>query len=59
MAASLAKPPGVLLCRERAMTNILSEISGGLQVVHNIGAGIRVEDVLFDWRIIGHYRHFN
>ncbi len=27
-------------------------------VVHNIGAGARLEDVLFSWRIIGHYRYF-
>jgi uncharacterized protein YijF (DUF1287 family) len=26
-------------------------------VVHNIGAGPRAEDVLFEWRIIGHYRY--
>ena len=40
------------------VTNILSENGGGLQVVHNIGAGVRVEDVLFAWQIIGHYRYF-
>ena len=28
------------------------------QVVHNIGAGAKLEDVLFAWRIIGHYRYF-
>jgi len=27
-------------------------------VVHNIGAGARLEDVLFSWQIIGHYRPF-
>ena len=27
-------------------------------MVHNIGAGARLEDVLFSWRIIGHYRYF-
>jgi len=27
-------------------------------VVHNIGAGARLEDVLFQWKIIGHYRYF-
>jgi uncharacterized protein YijF (DUF1287 family) len=25
-------------------------------VVHNIGAGAKMEDVLMEWRIIGHYR---
>jgi len=27
-------------------------------VIHNIGAGARMEDVLFTWKIIGHYRFF-
>jgi uncharacterized protein YijF (DUF1287 family) len=27
-------------------------------VVHNIGAGPRMEDVLFSWKITGHYRYF-
>jgi len=27
-------------------------------VVHNIGAGPKAEDVLFNWEIIGHYRYF-
>ena len=27
-------------------------------VVHNIGSGARIEDVLFAWKIIGHYRYF-
>jgi hypothetical protein len=28
-------------------------------VVHNIGIGARLEDVLFAWKIIGHYRYFD
>ena len=28
------------------------------EIVHNIGAGARREDVMFAWRIIGHYRYF-
>lgn len=28
-----------------------------LMVVHNIGAGPRLEDVLFAWKITGHYRY--
>jgi hypothetical protein len=28
-------------------------------VVHNIGLGARLEDVLFQWGISGHYRYFN
>jgi uncharacterized protein len=27
-------------------------------VVHNIGGGARIEDVLFAWKITGHYRYF-
>jgi uncharacterized protein len=32
--------------------------SGRYMVVHNIGAGPRLEDVLFSWKITGHYRYF-
>jgi uncharacterized protein YijF (DUF1287 family) len=32
--------------------------SGPYLIVHNIGAGARLEDVLFSWKIIGHYRYF-
>jgi uncharacterized protein len=27
-------------------------------IVHNIGAGPKMEDVLFHWKITGHYRYF-
>lgn len=27
-------------------------------IVHNIGAGPKMEDALFDWKITGHYRYF-
>ena len=27
-------------------------------IAHNVGAGARVEDVLFRWKITGHYRYF-
>ncbi|MEP7009432.1 MAG: DUF1287 domain-containing protein [Acidobacteriota bacterium] len=27
-------------------------------MVHNIGQGARLEDVLFSWKVIGHYRYF-
>lgn len=30
--------------------------SGRPMIVHNIGAGPRLEDVLFNWEITGHYR---
>jgi uncharacterized protein len=32
--------------------------SGRYMVVHNIGQGPQMEDVLFDWKITGHYRYF-
>jgi len=32
--------------------------SGRYLIVHNIGQGPKLEDVLFDWRITGHYRYF-
>lgn len=31
--------------------------NGKLLVIHNIGAGVRVEDVLFSYEITGHYRY--
>lgn len=30
---------------------------GRFLVVHNIGEGPKLEDVLFDWKVIGHYRY--
>ncbi len=27
-------------------------------VIHNIGAGAQLEDVLFQWKINGHFRYF-
>lgn len=32
-------------------------LSGRYMVVHNIGRGPQMEDVLFDWKVIGHYRY--
>lgn len=32
--------------------------SGRWMIVHNIGRGPKLEDVLFDWKIIGHYRYY-
>jgi uncharacterized protein YijF (DUF1287 family) len=40
------------------LTNLSSETDQHYLIVHNIGAGARVEDVLLAWRIIGHYRYF-
>jgi uncharacterized protein YijF (DUF1287 family) len=32
--------------------------SGRFMVVHNIGQGPKLEDMLFSWKITGHYRYF-
>ncbi|HLN00483.1 MAG TPA: DUF1287 domain-containing protein [Bryobacteraceae bacterium] len=32
--------------------------SGRYMIVHNVGQGPKMEDVLFDWKITGHYRYF-
>jgi uncharacterized protein YijF (DUF1287 family) len=42
---------GIVVDRESAQ-------SRRYMVVHNIGAGPRMEDVLFSWKITGHYRYF-
>ncbi len=40
------------------VVNVWSEQSKGYLIVHNIGAGARMEDVLLNWEITGHYRYF-
>jgi len=40
------------------VTNMVSDSEDRYLIVHNIGAGTRVEDVLFEWTIKGHYRFF-
>ena len=35
-----------------------SAASGRFMIVHNIGQGPKMEDVLFQWKITGHYRYF-
>jgi uncharacterized protein YijF (DUF1287 family) len=35
-----------------------SPTSGRYMIVHNIGRGPKIEDVLFNWKITGHYRYF-
>jgi hypothetical protein len=32
--------------------------AGRFMIVHNIGQGPRMEDVLFNWKITGHYRYY-
>ncbi len=31
--------------------------SGAFMIVHNIGLGPKMEDVLFNWKITGHYQY--
>ena len=40
------------------VTNMLSDSEDRYLIIHNIGAGARIEDVLFTWTITGHYRFF-
>ena len=40
------------------VVNKQSSSPGRYLVEHNIGAGPKVEDVLFYWKITGHYRYF-
>jgi uncharacterized protein len=39
------------------VVNAKSAESGRLLIVHNIGQGPKMEDVLFSWKITGHYRY--
>jgi uncharacterized protein YijF (DUF1287 family) len=40
------------------VTNRWSDETGNYLIAHNIGGGVRLENVLFSWRITGHYRYF-
>ena len=40
------------------VSNIFNENTNRYSIIHNIGAGAKIEDVLFDWKITGHYRYF-
>jgi uncharacterized protein YijF (DUF1287 family) len=39
------------------VVNRRSAASGRYMILHNIGAGPKLEDVLFNWKITGHYRY--
>jgi uncharacterized protein YijF (DUF1287 family) len=39
------------------LVNVGSKESGRLLIVHNIGQGPKMEDVLFRWKVTGHYRY--
>lgn len=40
------------------VSNLWNERTKQFLIIHNIGRGAQAEDVLFDWRITGHYRYF-
>ena len=40
------------------VVNVKSIETGRPLIVHNIGRGPKMEDVLFGWKITGHYRYF-
>ncbi|MDQ3473200.1 MAG: DUF1287 domain-containing protein [Acidobacteriota bacterium] len=40
------------------VSNLATESPKHFLIIHNIGAGTRAEDVLFNWKITGHYRYF-
>jgi len=40
------------------VSNFWNETAGRYLIIHNIGGGTDLEDRLFEWKIIGHYRYF-
>lgn len=40
------------------VSNLWNEQTKKYSIIHNIGRGAEDEDVLFSWKIIGHYRYF-
>lgn len=40
------------------VSNFYNETTRRYSIIHNIGAGAQIEDVLFDWKITGHFRYF-
>jgi len=40
------------------VSNAYNETSKRYLIIHNIGGGAQSEDVIFNWKIIGHYRYF-
>ncbi len=41
------------------VSNVQKDTAERFYIVHNIGAGAKLEDALFLWKIIGHYRYEN
>ena len=40
------------------ISNLWNETTNRYSIIHNIGGGATVDDKIFDWKIIGHYRYF-
>ncbi len=40
------------------VSNVWNERTARYLIIHNIGGGAKLEDRIFDWKIIGHYRYF-
>jgi len=40
------------------VSNFYNETTKRYSIIHNIGDGTQLEDKIFDWKIIGHYRYF-
>jgi uncharacterized protein len=40
------------------VSHLWNEATGRYLIIHNIGGGARAEDVLFNWKVTGHYRYF-
>jgi uncharacterized protein YijF (DUF1287 family) len=40
------------------VSNVQNESTKTFSIIHNIGGGARLENRLFEWKIIGHYRYF-
>jgi uncharacterized protein len=40
------------------VSNIYNETTKRYSIIHNIGGGAQLEDRVFEWKIIGHFRYF-
>ena len=47
---------GKVLLHIGIVSNYVSEHTSNPLIVHNIGAGPQMNDMLFDYKIIGHYK---
>jgi uncharacterized protein len=40
------------------VSNVYNESTKTYSIIHNIGGGTMLEDRLFEWKVIGHFRYF-